>query len=176
MRIIIRDIIITVLIALALYFGFQFTLQQFAVHQLSMAPTLEEGQRIFVSKIAYISHGPERGDIIVFKRSPQNPNDIPLIKRVIGLPGEVIKIDSGIVYIDGYPLKEPYILSRPRYVLNELTIPDKNYFVLGDNRNSSKDSHEGWTVPEDNIIGKAWVSIWPPDTWGAISNYAYAYK
>jgi signal peptidase I len=176
MRIIIRDIIISALIALALYFGFEFTIQQFAVHQISMAPTLEEGQRIFVNKTAYISHGPERGDIIVFKRSPQSTSETPLIKRVIGLPGEVVEIKSGIVYIDGYPLQEPYILNQPRYVLNELTIPEKNYFVLGDNRNNSKDSHEGWTVPEANIIGEAWVSIWPPRTWGAIPNYAYAYK
>ena len=176
MRVIIRDIIISVLVALALYFGFSFTIQQFAVHQISMVPTLEEGQRIFVSKTAYLSHTPERGDIIVFKRSPQNPREIPLIKRVIGLPGEVIEIKSGNVYVDGYPLEEPYIKNQPTYVTEQLTIPDKNYFVLGDNRNYSKDSHEGWTVHEANIIGKAWVSIWPPRTWGAVSNYAYAYE
>lgn len=176
MRIIIRDIIISAVIALVLYFGFEFTLQQFVVQQMSMIPTLEEGQRIFVNKTAYIFRSPERGDIIVFKRSPESANEIPLIKRVIGLPGEVIEIESGIVYVDGYPLEEPYIRSQPRYALRKLTIPEENYFVLGDNRNYSKDSHEGWTVPEGNIIGKAWISIWPPETWGPIPNYKYAYR
>jgi signal peptidase I len=175
MRTFVREILIGVVVALAIYLGIQFTLQQFVVQQISMMPNLVEGQRLFVNKIAYLFHGPERGDIIVFRTS-QNPNEIPLIKRVIGLPGEAIEIKSGIVYVNGSALVEPYIKDQPQYVLQSLPVEAKNYFVLGDNRNYSRDSHGGWTVPEDNIVGKAWISVWPPKTWGLIPDYAYAYK
>lgn len=175
MRTFIRDILFGVVIALAIYLGIQFMLQQFVVQQISMMPNLIEGQRLFVNKIAYLFHGPERGDIIVFRTS-QNPNEIPLIKRVIGLPGEIIEIKSGVVYVNGSPLRESYIKEQPQYTLNTLSIEAKNYFVLGDNRNYSRDSHGGWTVSEDNIIGKAWISVWPLKTWGLIPDYSYAYK
>lgn len=88
--------------------------------------------------------------------------------------GEAIRIEADIVYIDGYPLYEPYIKDPPQYELNGLAIPEQQYFVLGDNRNHSRDSHAGWTVPEANIIGKAWISVWPPEMWGLVPDFAYA--
>lgn len=173
MKTLIRDIFITLIIAFALFIGIQFTLQQVEVRQVSMLPNLVEGERIFINKIVFSFHDPERGDIIVF-RDPQTDSAIPLIKRIIGLPGETIEVKSGLVYVNGSPLEEPYIKDKPRYTLEPFTIPMGEYFVLGDNRNSSRDSHQGWTVPEADIIGKAWLSIWPIERWGFIPEYTYA--
>ncbi len=173
MRTIIKDSIITLIIAAAIYLIFQATLYQCVVEQTSMTPNLTEGQRIFVNKTAYIFGEPERGDIIVFHR-PDINNGPPLIKRIIGLPGEVVTIERGQVYIDDDPLEEPYLTETPVYILTGYTVPENQYFVLGDNRNASYDSHYGWTVDRDVIIGKAWLSIWPPDTLGFAPNYEFA--
>jgi len=173
MKVIVRDISLTILLAVAIYFVSQTALYQCIIEQTSMTPTLAEGQRIFVNKVAYAFDEPERGDIIVF-RKPDVNRDKPLIKRVIGLPGEVVTIEIGTVYIDGSPLDEPYLTETPGYLLAEYTIPEERYFVLGDNRNGSYDSHYGWTVEEDAIVGKAWFSIWPPDSMGFAPNYAFA--
>ena len=93
---------------------------------------------------------------------------------MIGLPGEQIAIRDGKVFINGFPLDEPYIKEVPKYRIENLTIGNDRYFVLGDNRNGSYDSHCGWTVERDLIIGKAWVSIWPLDLLGPAPNYAFA--
>jgi signal peptidase I len=172
---VLRDILIGSLLALFLSLGLYITQQQFIIQQISMIPNLYEGQRVFVNKTAYLLHSPERGDIIVFSVS-QYPDEITYIKRVIGLPGETIEIKSGAVYVNGSKLQEAYVNDNPQYVLKPLTIPDQHYFVLGDNRNYSHDSHEGWTVPQTYIVGKAWISIWPLEKWGLVPNYAYADK
>ena len=77
----------------------------------------------------------------------------------------------GSVYVNGSPLDEPYIKESPKYTFPQYDIPENNYFVLGDNRNKANDSHAGWTVPHQNIIGKAWFSIWPPDKWGLVAHH-----
>ena len=82
-----------------------------------------------------------------------------------------MEVRDGTVYINGTQLDEPYIKEPPRYSLKPWLIPDDEYFVLGDNRNISEDSHNGWTVPRQNIIGKDWLSIWPPGEWGLAPNY-----
>jgi signal peptidase I len=173
MRIFIRDFLIAALLAICVFFSLQAMLFQCIIHQTSMTPTIVEGQRIFINKTAYFFNTPCRGDIIVFD-PVQRESEIPLIKRVIGLPGENIAVKGGLVYIDGSPLSEPYLKELPRYTLEGFTIPNNHYFVLGDNRNCSYDSHCGWTVERDAIIGKAWISIWPPDTLGPAPNYAFA--
>ena len=173
MKGIVRDIVASLIVVIITFAGCQFTVQQYRIQQVSMLPNLEEGQRIFVNKVVYLLHKPERGDIIVFK--PQDStNDIPLIKRIIGLPGETVEIKIGVVYVNGSPLEEFYVEELPRYTLKPFVVPAEHYFVLGDNRNNSRDSHEGWTVPETDILGKAWVSIWPPEKWGPFPHYAYA--
>jgi len=138
-----------------------------------MKPNLVEGQRIFINKISYKFGSPERGDIIVFNK-PENKGGIPLIKRVIALPDERVEIKEGLVYINGTPLNETYIKTAPKYEFSEIRISEQHYFVLGDNRNVSRDSHYGWTVNESDIIGKAWISIWPPGEWGLVPGYAYS--
>ena len=90
--------------------------------------------------------------------------------RIIGLPGDTILIKNGHVFVNGAPLDEAYIHYPATYTYpfdgQPKQIPDGNYFVLGDNRPNSSDSHLGWVVPVDNLIGKAWISYWPPTDWG----------
>lgn len=137
-----------------------------------MEPNFEEGQRVLVNKVVYSFHEPERGDVIIFHPPPPHDSKTtPFIKRIIGLPGETIEIKNGAVYVNGSQLHEPYIDEPPSYTFPEYKIPEDNYFVLGDNRNKANDSHTGWTVPRQNIIGKAWLSIWPPDRWGVVAHY-----
>ena len=167
---ILKETFLLLAMAAAIYFSVHVIFQQHIVEQTSMVPTLTEGQRIFINKLVT---KPDRGDIIVFK-NPDNPKDTPFIKRVIGLPGEEIEVRSGFVYIDGSPLIENYINEMPRYTMSNRVVPDGEYFVLGDNRNSSRDSHTGWTVPQDDILGKAWLSTWPLERFGLVPDYAYA--
>ena len=169
MRAYVREILGTIILAVVIFLLLQATVQSFEVHLSSMEPNIHEGQRILVSKIAYQFHEPERGDVIIF-HAPDNLRG-DFIKRIIALPGDTVEVDKGLVYINGYQLDEPYIKDLPKYTLSRQKIPEDNYFVLGDNRNNSNDSHNGWTVPRENIIGKVWLSIWPPREWGLVTNY-----
>ena len=164
-----REILITLIVAVAVFFLLQITIQSSVVVGSSMNPTLEHGQRLLVNKLAYKFHPPERGDVIVF-RSPNNQRT-EFVKRVIAVPSDNVEVKSETVYVNGTQLYEPYIAAPPHYALSEQEVPQESYFVLGDNRNNSNDSHKGWTVPYQNIIGKAWLSIWPPDKWGTVPNY-----
>jgi len=165
-----RELIITVLLALVVFFALRFTIDTVIVIGISMEPSFHTGQRILISKVTYRMHEPERGDVIVF--SPVNGEEKDLIKRIIALPNDTVEVKDNAVYVNGKRLKEPYIKNTPRYHLDELKVPVDSYFVLGDNRNQSNDSHNGWVVPRQNIIGKAWLSIWPPPEWGLVPRYA----
>lgn len=128
-----------------------------------MEPTLYGHQRLIIEKLSYHIHPPERGDIVVV-RVPQF--DKYLIKRVIGLPGETLEIKNGIVYIDGRPLKEPYVNGVPRGDYRATVIPEGYVFVMGDNRNNSNDSRAFGPIPIKNIVGHAWMRYWPLDDFG----------
>ena len=167
----IKDSIIISLIALAIVLPIRiFIFQPFLVNGDSMIPNFAHGDYLIVDELSYRFGDPARGDVIVFH--PPNNSREDYIKRVIALPHDIVGIEEGIVYINGSPLDEPYIEDAPRYTLEEYEVPENNYFVLGDNRNHSNDSHNGWVLPRQNIIGKAWLSIWPPDEWGLVSNYS----
>ncbi len=173
----VREIVIIVALAIAFSLIIHSMIQSSYVDGSSMEPNLHDGQRILISKIVYWFNEPERGDIIVFP-NPVEP-DIELIKRIIGLPGEVVEIKDGVIYIhqaDGNTLvlDESGYIEDPfnRYFLGD-TIPENNYFVLGDNRNNSFDSEDGWTVSRDKIVGKAWFSTWPPSEWGLVANHSF---
>ena len=175
MKSFLREVLITLILALVIFFGLRITIDNRVIPSGSMEPTLQIGERLIISKLAYISREPARGDIITFHH-PQQPEDaIPFIKRVIGLPGESVEIRDETVYIHQnggvFALDEPYLKEPPSRDFQGDTIPENEYFVLGDNRNNSGDSRTGWTVPRQNIIGKAWLSIWPPDEWGLVANY-----
>lgn len=121
----------------------------------SMGATLPNGSYILTDKLAYQKNNPQRGDLVLFS-FPLEPNQ-DLIKRVVGLPGESIEVKEGIVTINGTPLDEPYIAAQPLYN-GTWVVPEGQYFVLGDNRNESKDSHEWGFLPLENIIAKAvWI-------------------
>ncbi len=165
-----REILVIVIIAIAIFVGLQFIVEDFVIKEYSMEPNFQEGQRVYVFKLAYKLHEPERGDVIVFHPPPPyNPKATPFIKRIIALPGDTVEIKMGSVYINGSQLHEPYINEPPNYTFHQYKIPEDNYFVLGDNRNNSNDSHTGWTVPRQSIIGKAWLSIWPLGEWGLVT-------
>jgi signal peptidase I len=138
----------------------------------SMEPTLEINDRLVVEKISYRFNPPVRGDIVVFwppdNLFPQGQRRDAFIKRVIGLPGDTVEIKDGVVTINGDPLEEDYIKAEPNYVWGPETVPQDQYLVLGDNRNSSYDSHSWGFVPRDNIIGRAVVRFWPPSRVGGI--------
>ncbi len=143
----------------------------------SMETTLSDGQKILVNKVAYLFSEPQRGDIIIFDPPVYSENDY--IKRVIGLPGEVVEIKDGTVYIhqtDGTVIaldESAYIVDDPNYTYTSEVIPENCYFVLGDNRNKSGDSHYGWFVSLDEIVGKAWFSYWPISDFGFVLNYSF---
>ncbi|MGA7678290.1 MAG: signal peptidase I [Dehalococcoidia bacterium] len=164
-----RDIIVPILVGLAFFALFQVTVGSFKVYGSSMLPGIEQGDYILVSKATYFLGEPQRGDIIVL-HSPQDPNT-DLIKRIIALPGDKVEIKDNTVFVNDTALVEPYIMEPPHYLLLPEEIPAGNYFVLGDNRNNSSDSHRGWTLPRKNIIGKAWITYWPPYRWRAMKHY-----
>jgi len=123
-----------------------------------------------VSKAAYFVRQPQHGEVIVF-HSPRDPQT-DLIKRVIAIPGDTIEIKRGTVFVNSVALAEPYISEPPKYDVAHQQIIDGHFFVLGDNRNNSSDSHGGWTVPRQYIVGKAWVTYWPPQEWKTVKHYA----
>ena len=142
---------------------------RFVIPSSSMFPTLQVDDQIFVAKSS--NYQPEFGDILVFTETKLaqkiDPNSVSgethfFVKRVIGLPGQKIKIADGLVYINDFPLVEDYIQEMPYYYMPEHTIPTDSYFVLGDNRNNSFDSHIWGFLPVENIVGKAYKIYWPP--------------
>jgi signal peptidase I len=132
----------------------------------SMLPTLKIGDRLIVDKFFYEINGIkdiQRGDIVVFDPPPaaNSKNDIPFIKRVIGLPGETIAIKKGVVYINGEPLGESYLAEKPKGDFGPFVIPDGTIFLMGDNRNNSLDSRFWGPLPLQNIIGVAEFRYYP---------------
>ena len=169
MRVLIREIVGLVLLAVVILLLLQVVAPRFTVVGSSMEPSLHDGQRLLINKAVYFFREPEAGEVIVFK-APKNPRD-EYIKRIVALPDNTVEIKMGVVYVNGSPLDEPYIKDQPSYTLQAKKIPENEYFVLGDNRNNSNDSHKGWTVPQQNIVGKAWLVIWPPSQWGLVTSY-----
>jgi signal peptidase I len=163
-----RQILITVLVGIGIFALFQTTIQSFVVVGDSMEPSFEDGQRLIVNKAIYRLDEPHRGDVIVF--CPPISQHADFIKRIIALPGDTVEIKEGTVYINDIALDESYTKAPPSYTYQEEKVPEGEYFVLGDNRNNSNDSHSGWTVSRKDIVGKAWLSIWPASKWGFVPN------
>lgn len=155
----------------------QFLFQPFWIPTGSMESTLVAGDRVLVNKAAYRFHDIRRGDIVVFKRPDnwaveQTVKD--LIKRVIGIPGDNVTIRDCSVYIDGRRLVEPYVDERCTEPASEVldpdgdgtfTVPEDVVFVMGDNRTGSSDSRVNGFVPQDDVVGRAFVLIWPLTHW-----------
>ena len=185
MRSVIRDIIETVILALAMFLALHLSVQNYRVEGPSMEPTLQEGQFLFVNKLAYLRldlqtlsdrlpfletqreeplfrwDTPSRGEVVVFKFPDDETRDF--VKRVIGVPGDSVRIEEGVVYVNGEKLDEPYVTRRDRRNMTARDVLQDTYFVLGDNRTSSHDSRDWGAVPAENIIGRTWVRYWPLD-------------
>ncbi|MDO4281531.1 MAG: signal peptidase I [Peptococcaceae bacterium] len=161
-----KDYILPVVIALAIVIVLRmFVLGMYYVPSGSMIPTLQINDKVVVTKLSYKMHEPERGDVVVFKYPPNEEQGLPekdYVKRLIGLPGEKLEIKNNTVYINDMPVEEPYVNSNtnmPDY--GPITIPEGEYFMMGDNRNDSSDSRVWGFVPEEYLIGKAQLIYWP---------------
>ena len=163
------DLIETLVLAVVLYFGINALSARVRVDGFSMNPTLQDGEYVLVSKVSYKLGEPQHGDIIVFEFPGGQPAQ-DLIKRIVGLPGDVIEVREKVVYVNGQALTEPYIAAAPLYS-GTWQVPDGFLFVLGDNRNDSSDSHAWGMLPIANVIGKAILIYWPPPEWNMINHF-----
>ena len=170
MKTFLREVLITIILALIIFFVARATIQTFVVVMTSMEPNFHDGQRLVVNKAIYFFGEPERGDVIIFKGPNGGQEDF--IKRVIGIPDDTVEVKNKAVYVNGTKLDEPYIKSPPSYTLEKIEVPKRSYFVLGDNRNHSNDSHHGWFAEREDIIGKAWLMTWPPIDWGVVPDFS----
>ncbi|CCH49999.1 signal peptidase I [Pseudodesulfovibrio piezophilus] len=186
-----RDTLEAIVVALLLAFVIRaFVVQAFKIPSGSMLETLQIGDHLLVSKFAYDvrlpsdiwldttdgkvlykTSDPERGDIIVFKFPQDESKDY--IKRIIGLPGETVEVRNKVVYINGQPLDEPYVLHTDaknlpvRDNFGPVTVPEGRYFMMGDNREGSFDSRWWGTVKREKIVGKALIIYW---SWGSLTD------
>ena len=163
------DLLETIVLAVVLYFGINALSARVRVDGFSMNPTLQDGEYVLVSKVSYKLGQPQHGDIIVFEYPGNQPNQ-DLIKRIIGLPGDVVEVRDHVVYVNGQALDEPYIAAAPQYS-GVWQVQDGFLFVLGDNRNDSSDSHAWGFLPVGNVIGKAILIYWPPPDWAMINHF-----
>jgi len=187
----VREIVEAILLALVVFVVIQTSVQNFRVEGSSMQPTLEGGEYLLVNKLVYFKldrerlarvipfwkaetsdesldesfavHPPKSGEVIVFHYPGDTRRDF--VKRVIGVPGDRVEIRRGTVYLNGESLDEPYITVQDTSDMNQLVLKDKEYFVLGDNRRGSNDSRSWGPVPEELILGKAWIVYWPLANW-----------
>ena len=160
-----REIIEDILLAVLLYLAIDFCIGRFRVENISMETTFHEGQLLMVNKLNYKFHEPQRGQVVIF-HSPVDPGK-DYIKRMIGLPGDHIEVKDGELY-NGEKIDEPW-LHEPMQYSGEWDVKEGEYFVLGDNRNHSSDSHVWGGVPRENLIGNAFFRYWPLNRIGHIS-------
>jgi signal peptidase I len=160
-----RDLVVSVAIS---GFIILFLYQPVKVEGTSMLPGLEDQERIFINKFVYKFEPIERGDVVVF-RYPRDPSK-SYIKRVIGMPGDTIRIERGRVYVNGKRLSESYVpyefVDKTSYP--DITVPPHSYYVLGDHRSMSNDSREFGPVDQEYIFGKAVFVYWPMDKLGRL--------
>lgn len=157
-------------------------LQSYEIPSGSMFPTLENGNRVVVNRLSYDVGELQRGQVIVFDKPVIVEGENDLIKRIIGLPGETLRLVDGTVYIDGLRVVEPYVLAEGSTNTagpipgcdqaiadpNQCVIPEGHVFVLGDNRTGSEDSRVFGPVDVDTIVGRAFWTVWPPTDLGQL--------
>ena len=182
-----REIIEAVVLAAVVFMLLQVTVRNFKVDGSSMDPTLEDGQYLLVNRLVYLRveldrlakivpfwtageglsrhaiHAPKRGEVIVFEFPDSNPNNPrkDFVKRVVGLPGETMRMFDGKVFVNEEVLNEPYLSHKDHSNASKVTLGEGEYYVLGDNRTHSNDSRSWGAVPEANIRGKVWMVYWP---------------
>lgn len=166
-----REIIETIVLTVVIFVAIHYSVQTFRVDGDSMRPGLTTDDYVLVNKLAYLFHGPSRGDVIVF-HYPVNPNE-DFIKRVIGLPGDTINVTPNQIIVNGVTLNEKAYISAPMNATPRIfKLQAGEYFVMGDNRPFSSDSRTWGPVPSNYIIGKATVVFWPLSNWEVIPTYS----
>ncbi len=177
MKSILKELLVWLLViavgVVASYLVVTFVGQRTQVSGESMETTLSDGDHLIVDKISYRFNDPQRYDIIVFPYRLEK--NIYYIKRIIGLPGETVQIVNGYVYINGVQLDEHYgneVMEEAGLAAEPITLGADEYFVLGDNRNNSQDSRAAnvGVIHRDEILGRAWVRIWPISDFGVIKH------
>ncbi|HVB62738.1 MAG TPA: signal peptidase I [Ktedonobacteraceae bacterium] len=164
-----REIVETVALTLIIFVVIHFAVQSYRISGPSMQPGLQNNEYVLVNKIAYIFHPPERGDIIVFHYPLDTTRDF--IKRVIGLPGDTITVNSNTVWVDGVKLNEPYVSAESNSEGQTWKVPQGDYFVMGDNRPISDDSRTWGFVPQSDLVGKVVLLYWPISGFKLINTY-----
>ena len=184
LRVLIRESFETIILALLVFMVLHVSIQNYKVEGPSMEPTLNQNEYLIVNKLVYfrfdpaevldalpfyegalgegeryVFQQPKLGEVVVF-RSPRDP-ERDFVKRVIGLPGDTVKIESGTVYVNGLRLVEPYLAREDTTNMPPVEVEPGTFFVLGDNRGSSNDSRSWGPIPADHLIGQAWVRFWP---------------
>ena len=185
-RLIIREIAETFLIVMLVFLALQITVRTYQVEGYSMAPTLEHTDYVLVNKIVYTKfeknvinnflpfvdiqsqevmfpfHSPQRGEIVIFKYPQDETREF--VKRVVGIPGDLVEIKKGYVQVNDEKITEKYVSYRDVDSTRKFKVGSYSYFVLGDNRISSNDSRDWGVVPARNIVGKPWVTLWSSKT------------
>jgi signal peptidase I len=189
-----RELLETVVVAVLVFLVVQTVWRNFWVEGSSMEPGIHNGESMIVERLVYrngfpvnllrstigraaagkrlvdsVFHPPQRGEVIVLI-PPGNPTK-DYIKRVIGVPGDKIEIKQGKLYINDKPVTEPYIMPGGAQSFGPVRVGPDELFVLGDNRGASADSRVFGMLPMKNVIGKAWLSYWPPRSWGPINHF-----
>jgi len=161
----VREVIETIVLTLLMFLVINLAVQNFDVDGHSMEPNLHDQERLMVDKWTYLFHPPARGDVVVFV-APPNPS-LDYVKRIIGLPGDVITIHNTTVIVDGVTLNDTFVKPAnqgnpfaEKHIEN-MVVPPNDYFVLGDNRGDSSDSRDWGFLPRKNIIGRAALIYWP---------------
>lgn len=168
------ELVETLVLTVLIFFGIQtFVAQPYQVRQQSMEQTLQPGEYVLVDKLSVRWDDYQRGDIVVFRPpdSAGGPDQTPFIKRVVGIPGDVVEVrDDGLVYVNERRLEEDYLYGAPPTEPGPgggtWVVPEGAFFVMGDHRNASSDSRSFGTVERDSIVGRAFLRYWPLDRFG----------
>ncbi|MGB5974236.1 MAG: signal peptidase I [Nodosilinea sp.] len=164
---VLRETVETLTLSVLLAFGLRtFVAEARYIPSESMLPTLEINDRLIIDKVSYDFGDPQRGDIVVFRPPAALGQEEAFITRLVALPGDVVEVKDGQLYINNEPQQEPYIAAKPDYQYGPVTVPAESYLVLGDNRNKSFDSHYWGFLPQDHLIGRAVFRFWPPGRLG----------
>ncbi|WP_246039127.1 signal peptidase I [Dictyobacter alpinus] len=175
-----REIIETLVLTVLMFLVIRLAVQNFNIDGMSMEPSLHNQELVIVDKWSYFFHAPARGDVIVFVAPPNPTQDY--IKRIVGLPGDVVTIQDTKVTVNNQQLTETYVdpqrQGNPYAPINRMIIPQGAYFVLGDNRNGSSDSRDWGCVPQPNVIGRAALVYWPlgQDNFGFLPGVSSVYN
>lgn len=172
------DVLEVVVFAIGIFFFvYLLIMRPHKIKGQSMHPNFPDSEYLLTQKVSYYTGSPQRGDVIVFQ--PPISDEDEFIKRIIGLPGEKVSVKGGKVYINGILLKESYLTDVYTADGNflsegeEFTVPDGQYFVMGDNRPHSSDSRSWGPITKKEISGKAWLIYWPPKLSGFVDKISY---